>query len=114
MMEDLHIGSTLGTALGLDRSWSALDLLIGDGLGRSTYAAFCADVVPQRAAQRTGAEARSTPAFPVHHQRRCRWPAAGRTCAVRDRNEVLHVKLRREPRKMDLQHRRDEDVLGNG
>src|SRR5262245_15940365 len=103
MMENLYVGSTLGTALGLDRSRAAFDFLISDALGRSADAAFGADVVPQRAAQRTGAEACSSRALPGNNQRRCRGAAASRACAICDRYQVLHVELRREPREMDLQ-----------
>src|SRR5262249_60774460 len=98
VMQDLHIGPALVAALSLDRSWSALDFLIRDIFGRRTHAAFGTDVVPPRAAQRTGTESRSARTLPLHHQRRCRRPAAGRAHTVRNVDEVLGVELRREAR----------------
>ena len=78
LVQDLHVAAAVFAGFGFDRAGSAGDLLVGDALGRAAQHAFDAQIIPQRAAKRTGAKARAMGAAPADDQgrdrRRCRRP----------------------------------------
>ena len=67
-------------------------------------------IVPQRAAQRAGAEARAVRAGPADDHRGDRRAAAAGTDAVADRHQRVGVEPRSQAGEMHLQRRGDEDM----
>ena len=113
LMQYLHVAAAGFAGFGLDRCRSAGNLLIGNALGRAAQRAFDARVIPQRAAQRAGAEARGLRTTPAddHVTTPAALPQAGQAPSPTG-TERFGVELRREPGEMHLEHRSDEHVLG--
>ena len=89
LVHDLHVAVAGAAELGLDEAAAAGDLAERDRLGRAAERALRPHVVPERAAERAGAEARPLRPRPADHEARRGRAAAGGADPVADRLQVL-------------------------